>query len=119
MHFCGGGRNQGFVLGGRCGGSSPKIRGGECGSQAWPAELTAADVMFICRLQRLSGPANVKWRSPHGVRTIFPLSIYFRIKGLKGFCELLWHICHTPCVLLNQTHLHNYTNLGHRWAFHN
>jgi hypothetical protein len=117
IFFLGGAARTKGWFGRRCGGSSPKIRGRECGSQAWRAELTAAaDVVFICRLQRLSGPANVKWRSPRGVRTIFPP--YSRIKGLKAFSELSTHLL-TTCVILNQTNLHNYTNLGHRWAFHN
>ena len=104
MHFCGGGRNQGFVLGGRCGGSSPKIRGGECGSQAWPAELTAADVMFICRLQRLSGPANVKWRSPHGVRTIFPSLYILSNQRVERFLRIVMaHLPHALCFTESDT----------------
>lgn len=51
-----------------CVADSPGTRwGAKCGSQASCAERTADELLFVCHLQRLSGPANVKWRSPRGV----------------------------------------------------
>lgn len=47
----------------------PQSRSGgkKCGSQASCAQPTADEFVFVCHLQRLSGPANVKWGSPRGV----------------------------------------------------